>query len=160
MAFDHARNRLVLRSGTGPFGAVFPAHDTWELVTACDRAGPGEVSGGGIPIACSSAPTRGQTFCLDYANTNPGNAGLQFLLLTPGACSTAPLVVPTPPGCAPSFLYGLPTEVHFQVAQQASFCFAVPNQPVFLGAVLCFQGSSLETTGCFRSTDGLTAVVR
>lgn len=160
MAYDEARGRIVMFGGRSDNFGFNYLHDTWELVNGCESAGPGEVGGGGMPMSCDREPTRGQTFCLDYQNASPNASGLNFLLLTLGSCSTSPLVVPSPTSCVPSFLYGLPSEIHFQLGTRASFCFAVPNQPVFLGAVLCFQGSALETTGCLRATDGVTAVVR
>ncbi len=160
MAFDRARSRTVMFGGFPGSGSYGHLQDTWELVTECDRAGPGEVSGGGLPLACATPPRIGTTFCLSYTNPSPNAAGLSFLLLTPGACSGAPGVVPPPTGCVASFLYGLPTEVFVQIGGPATFCFAVPNNPVFVGAALCFQGSSLETTGCFRATDGVQVVVQ
>ncbi|MEQ1633343.1 MAG: kelch repeat-containing protein, partial [Planctomycetota bacterium] len=160
MAFDRARGRTVMVGGYPGAGNFGHLHDTWELVTECDRAGPGELSGGGLPLSCTTPPRIGTTFCLGYSNPSPNAAGLSFLLLSPGSCHGSTLVISPPTGCAASFLYGVPTEVYAQIGGPATFCFAVPNNPVFLGAALCFQGSSFETTGCFRATDGVQVVVQ
>ena len=160
MAFDRAKNRMMIVGGYGGIGSNGNLQDTWELVAACDRFGPGELGSGGLPLGCSAEPRVGASFCVQFQNPSPNAAGLDFLLLTPGSCSRTPAIVSPPVGCAPSWLYGLPTDVLVAFGGSPSFCFTVPNSPVFLGAAICFQGSSFEQPGCFHATDAVQVVVQ
>ncbi len=160
MAFDRAKNRMMIVGGYGGIGSFGNLQDTWELVAACDRAGPGELGNGGLPLSCSAEPRVGASFCVQFQNPSPNAAGLDFLLLTPGSCTRTPAIVSPPVGCAPSWLYGLPTDVLVAFGGSPSFCFTVPNSPVFLFAAICFQGSSFEQPGCFHATDAVQVVVQ
>ncbi|MDO8348823.1 MAG: kelch repeat-containing protein, partial [Planctomycetota bacterium] len=156
LAYDAARGRLVMFGGHGGPGAG-GMQDTWELLTPCDRAGPGEVAGGGLPCGCATPPKLGTNFCVSY--TNPNTAGVQFLLLAVGRCSSPALVVQPPTACAPSFLYVPPMAVLTTTGNPATFCMALPANPAFVGTALCLQGASLETN-CLRATDGLIVITQ
>ena len=161
LAYDRARHKTVLFGGYGGPTSFGYLHDTWELAVLCDRAGPGDGGGGGgLALSCSGLPRLGSSFCLSFANQSPQAAGLDFLLLTPAACSQQPTPLPAPPGCVPSLLYGNPSHVLVAMGGNPSFCFSVPVDPALQGVPLCCQGSSFETPGCFRPTDGVHLVIR
>jgi hypothetical protein len=160
MAFDRARNRMMIVGGYAGIGSFGHLQDTWELVAPCDRAGPGELGSGGLPLGCSTEPRVGSSFCVQFQNPSPNAAGLDFLLLTPGSCSRTPGLVSPPVGCSPSYLYGVPSDVLLAFGGSPSFCFSVPNSSVFLGAAICFQGSSYELPGCFHATDAVQVIVQ
>jgi hypothetical protein len=157
IAYDSARNRTVLLGGRGPIAYL---QDTWELFAPCDRAGPGQVDGGGLAISCTAPPRIGTTFCVTFSLAPPQGAGLHLLLLAPGPCLSPPLVFLPPGVCAPSFVHALPIVVLSTTGNPASFCFTLPANPVLAGAPFCVQGDALETAGCFRPTDGLVLVLQ
>lgn len=157
--FDRTRGRAVMFGGyAAPGGGTL--QDTWELLTPCDRAGPGEVGGGGLPLACVSLPQLGATFCVTFTDPSPAAAGLSLLLVGAGPClSPAPVVGP-PLTCAASFAYAAPLVALTAAGNPVSFCLPLPANPAFVGAPLCLQGAALESPGCLRATDGLVVVLQ
>lgn len=156
LAYDEGRHRVVLLGGSaGPGRGT--VQDTWELFAPCDRFGPGEVAGGGLSVDCTTPPQLGSAFCVGYGS--PGGSSLQFLWLSPGPCGL-PTTVATPAMCAPSLFYAAPTVMLVATSNPATFCVALPNNPVFAGLPLCVQGASLATQGCFLATDSLGVVVQ
>jgi hypothetical protein len=157
LAWDRALARLVLFGGGSGAGRS-PFRDTWELRVGCDRAGPGQVAGGGPPCACTTPPSVGGNWCVAFGTANP--SALTLLLVGFGECAGQPSVLPPPVACAPSYLLQpAPATVVWSQNNPATFCFAIPAHPMFLGTSLCVQGAGLEGGACLRFTDGLVVVV-
>jgi hypothetical protein len=150
LGYSPERSRVVL--------AGRHCADTWELLRPCEDVGRGHAIGGPV-MACTSEPVLGGRLELTYST----QLGLGALIASP-RCNEVAVDVFAPLFCSRGSIYPDPSgSLLFGLAgNPARFSLPVPNDPDglhLLGQSYCFQGLSVEATGCLRLTQGVRVLV-
>jgi hypothetical protein len=150
LTYSPASQRMVM-AGRG-------TDETWELLRPCEDIGRGHAIGGPV-MACTSDPVLGGRLELTY----PTPLGVGAMLASPWRDHVA-VDVFAPLFCARGSVYPeLGGSLVFGLGGNPSrFSLPLPADPDglhLLGQSFCFQGVSVEATGCLRLTQGVRVLV-
>jgi hypothetical protein len=150
LAYSPALQRMVM--------AGRATDEVWELLRPCEDIGRGHAVGGPI-MTCTSEPVLGGRLELTYQS----RLGFGAMIASP-SCNDIAIDVFAPLFCSRGSVYpALGESLLFGLAgNPARFSLPVPFDPDglhLLGQSFCFQGVTVEPSGCLRLTQGVRVLV-